>query len=352
MILFSIAPSSDGIDEKAAGVPQINGGIRVFDIVALGESLIDFTPSGVNELGVQLFARNPGGAPANVLAMAAKLGRSTAFIGKVGSDDFGRFLRDTMSDAGIDVRGLRMADDVMTTLAFVQLSKSGDRSFSFYRKPGADVCLRSDEVDGKLLDGCGIFHFGSVSLTDEPSRTATLDSARRAKENGAVISFDPNYRPPLWDSETRARGEMLAALSFADIIKVSDNELELLTGTSDLEKGAKVLAQDGAVLVMVTLGPKGAYFSTQRAHDLVPTYDVRTVDTTGAGDAFVGALLASLAGMTPTQIAGMSGEELRKTVAFCNAAGSLATTKHGAIPSLPTREEIEKCVSSAPLLGA
>lgn len=323
----------------------------MFDIVALGESLIDFTPSGKNELGVKLFARNPGGAPANVLAMAAKLGKNAAFIGKVGDDDFGLFLRDTMLRAGIDVSGLRMASDMKTTLAFVQLSASGDRSFSFYRKPGADVCLRSDEVDDALLRECRVFHFGSVSLTDEPCRTATFDAARRAKAYGAVISFDPNYRPPLWDSKKWARREMLEALPLADIIKVSDNELEMLTGHTDLEDGAKVLAEHGAALVMVTLGPKGAYFRTEKASGLVPAYEVKTVDTTGAGDAFVGALLAQISGLSIEQLRDMTEDKWKETVTFCNAAGSLTTTRRGAIPALPTRKEIEKCICSTHVRG-
>ena len=202
----------------------------MFDIVALGESLIDFTPSGENSQGMALFARNPGGAPANVLAMAAKLGGKTAFIGKVGDDAFGAFLKKTMEDAGVDVRGLRMTREYPTTLAFVQLTPEGDRSFTFYRKPGADVMLAPAEVDRALLRDCRIFHFGSVSLTDEPCRTATLEAAREAKAAGAMISYDPNYRPFLWDSAERAREALLAALPLADIVKaVSYTHLTLPT---------------------------------------------------------------------------------------------------------------------------
>ena len=209
----------------------------MFDIVALGESLIDFTPSGENSQGMALFARNPGGAPANVLAMAAKLGGKTAFIGKVGDDAFGAFLKKTMEDAGVDVRGLRMTREYPTTLAFVQLTPEGDRSFTFYRKPGADVMLAPAEVDRALLRDCRIFHFGSVSLTDEPCRTATLEAAREAKAAGAMISYDPNYRPFLWDSAERAREALLAALPLADIVKVSEEEMELLTGEVQLAAG-------------------------------------------------------------------------------------------------------------------
>ena len=194
----------------------------MYDIVALGESLIDFTPAGINEMGMPLFSQNPGGAPANVLAMASKLGRSTAFVGKVGRDAFGRFLQEHMEKAGIDCSALRRDDRVPTTLAFVQLDEYGDRSFSFYRDPGADVMLRPEEVDDTLLEGCRIFHFGSVSLTKEPCRGTTLWAARRAREAGALISYDPNYRPFLWPSVEAARRALCAALELTDILKVSD----------------------------------------------------------------------------------------------------------------------------------
>lgn len=270
----------------------------MFDIVALGESLIDFTPSGENSQGMALFARNPGGAPANVLAMAAKLGGKTAFIGKVGDDAFGAFLKKTMEDAGVDVRGLRMTREYPTTLAFVQLTPEGDRSFTFYRKPGADVMLAPAEVDRALLRDCRIFHFGSVSLTDEPCRTATLEAAWEAKAAGAMISYDPNYRPFLWDSAERAREALLAALPLADIVKVSEEEMELLTGEVQLAAGADALASRGAALVLVTLGPRGAYYRAAAGRGLLPACEVDTVDTTGAGDAFLGALLSCLAGKT------------------------------------------------------
>ncbi len=322
----------------------------MFDIVAIGECLIDFTPSGTNELGMQLFARNPGGAPANVLAMYAKLGGKTAFIGKVGTDDFGEFLKKTMSDAGIDISGLAQTADVPTTLAFVQLNDKGDRSFTFYRKPGADVCLCAEEVDESLLSGCKIFHFGSVSLTAEPSRTATLTAAKKAKQAGAIISYDPNYRPLLWENERCAKDEMLSALPLADIVKVSEEEMTLLTGETELEKGAKVLAQHGASLVLITLGPKGAFYYAPCGSGTLPTYDVKTIDTTGAGDAFLGALLYRIAGKTIEQLGAMTGPEWEQTIAFGNAAGSLTTMAKGAIPAMPTLAQIEHCVQNEKLL--
>lgn len=322
----------------------------MFDVVALGESLIDFTPCGMNDMGMQLFARNPGGAPANVLAMVAKLGGKAAFIGKVGRDDFGYFLKATMEAAGIDVAGLAMTAEVPTTLAFVQLNERGDRSFSFYRKPGADVCLRAEEVNGLLLRNGRIFHFGSVSLTDEPCRSATLQSAEKAKAGGALVSFDPNYRPPLWDTEDHAKAEILHALPLADIIKVSGEEMRLLTGTADLHGGAEELAARGAAAVLVTLGAKGAFYYTRRASGILPTYDVETVDTTGAGDAFLGAFLYSIRGKTREELCRLSDGEWKRIIAFSNAAGSLTTARRGAIPAMPAFAQIEECVAAGNLL--
>lgn len=318
----------------------------MFDIVALGESLIDFTPGGSNDLGMQLFACNPGGAPANVLAMYAKLGGDTAFIGKVGDDDFGHFLRNTMKNAGIDVSALVLTKQARTTLAFVQLTDQGDRSFSFYRKPGADVLLRADEVDIETLAHCKVFHFGAVSLTDEPCRSATIYAARVAQKAGAIISYDPNYRPLLWDDPAQAKKEMLAALPLADIIKVSEEEMELLTGCTDLNAGATALARYGAVLVLVTLGPKGAYYRAPSGSGLLPTYDVDTIDTTGAGDAFLGALLWCLKDKSAEALAAMPKQEWERAVAFANAAGSLTTTKKGAIPAMPDYAAIKKCMET------
>ncbi len=316
----------------------------MFDVVAIGESLIDFTPSGENELGMQLFARNPGGAPANVLAMNAKLGGKTAFIGKVGKDDFGAFLKKTMSDAGIDVSGLAETSEVPTTLAFVQLNEKGDRSFTFYRKPGADVCLMQEEVSDTLLQSCRIFHFGSVSLTDDPCKTATLYAAQKAKQAGAVISYDPNYRPLLWNSEQRAKEEIINALPLADIVKVSQEEMTLLTGETELSKGATALAQHGATIVLVTLGPQGAFYHAPTGSGLLPTYDVKTVDTTGAGDAFLGALLYRIVDRTLTQLKEIERDEWGAILAFANAAGSMTTTAKGAIPAMPTIEQINRCM--------
>lgn len=313
----------------------------IYDIVALGELLIDFTPSGKSEEGMSLFARNPGGAPANVLAMAAKLGGKTALIAKVGDDDFGRFLTDSVRSAGVDVCGVVKTKEAPTTLAFVQLRENGERSFSFYRRPGADICLRAEEAKPELLAGCRVFHFGSVSLTDEPSRTAALESAKAAKKAGAVVSFDPNYRPPLWESESRAKEEILAALRLADLIKVSGEEMTFLTGEAEPGAGAKALAASGAAAVVVTLGPDGAFFYTENAEGAVPVKSVPAADTTGCGDAFWGALLSRLCEKTAAEIRGMTAGQWRSAVAFANAAGALTAVKKGAIPAMPERSAME-----------
>lgn len=325
---------------------------KTYDIVALGESLIDFVPAGKNELGMPLFSCNPGGAPANVLAMFSKLGGKSAFIGKVGKDAFGQFLISNMDFAGIDTRGVLQDPTVPTTLAFVQLDKHGDRNFSFYRNPGADIMLRTEEVSAKLISDCRIFHFGSVSLTAEPCRSATLNAAVSAKTAGALISYDPNYRPLLWDDEAHAVAEMKAAIVLSDVLKVSEEEMRLLTGENTLTEGAKKLAAMGPTVVLITLGAGGAFYYTPHQSGLLPTYDVKTIDTTGAGDAFLGALLWCLRGKSAQQLAQLSGAEWNSAVQFANAAGSLTTTRKGAIPAMPNRESIEECIQNIALLGS
>lgn len=320
----------------------------MFDLVAMGESLIDFTPSGENDQGMMLFARNPGGAPANVLAMCARLGGSAAFIGKVGDDAFGSFLESVMRDAGIDVTGLCKTADVPTTLAFVHLNADGDRSFSFYRKPGADIALSIDEVPHSVLQQCRVFHFGSVSLTDEPVRSATLFAAREARAAGALISYDPNYRPALWKQEEAAVSVMRQAPALADIVKVSDEEMTLLTGHTDLHEGAKALRAFGATLVLVTGGDKGAYFSSAQWDGVCPAYQVAVADTTGAGDAFLGALLTRLCRKSKAEIEALSKDELVEIVRFGNAAGGLTATRYGAIPAMPTEAQIVQCTQQRP----
>ncbi len=317
----------------------------MFDVVALGETLIDFTPSGFNELGMQLFSCNPGGAPANVLAMNARLGGQTAFIGMVGDDAFGRFLQKTMQNVGIDVSGFQTTRDVHTTLAFVQLDKKGDRTFSFYRNPGADICLTVKDIPQSLLNECRVFHFGSVSLTDEPSRSATFYAAETAKKSGALISYDPNYRPPLWKNTEEAVDIITKGLKLADIVKVSEEEILLLTGKCGLLEGAAALAQAGASLIVVTRGKEGAFYYTDRCHGSWPAYQVPVIDTTGSGDAFLGALLSQLTGISLADIISLSKERLDRIIRYCNAAGSLTAMAKGAIPAMPSHQQILQCMN-------
>ena len=314
-----------------------------YDVAAVGEVLIDFTPDGKSKKGMALYECNPGGAVANVLAAVNKFGGNTAFIGKVGDDSFGHFLFDTLVSYGIDTKGLLFDTKIPTTLAFVTLDEKGDRSFSFYRKPGADVMLDFSEVDKAQLEDTKIFHFGSVSLTDDPAYTATIEAAKHAKSMGAVISYDPNYRPLLWDSVELAVNRMKEGLAIADIIKVSDEELLLLTGESDLDKGAAKLFEYGASLVFISMGSKGSYYCNKNGSKFMYTYDVKTVDTTGAGDAFLGAILYRLKDKSLAEIADLGTDELDDILDFANASGSLTTTKTGAAPSIPTLEEIDFC---------
>ena len=320
-----------------------------FDIAAIGELLIDFTPAGFSERGDMLFARIAGGAPANVLAAASKLGCRTAFIGKVGQDAFGRFLNDTLQQAGINTRGL-VSSPYNTTLAFVTLDEHGDRSFSFYRKPGADMMLDFSDVDTSIVENCRILHFGSVSLTDEPSRSATLETVRLARSLGKTISYDPNYRPLLWENRDEAVRWMGEGLRLADIVKMSEEELFLLTGSKDPEEGTKYLAEEGKVLVLVSLGPKGAFYRKGELCGLLPTYDVKTIDTNGAGDSFFGAILCRLAKIGLSSFSGLDRQALEEILSYGNAAGSLTTTRKGSIPALPTEEEIQRCRREVPLL--
>jgi fructokinase len=315
----------------------------MYDVTALGELLIDFTPSGTNDQGAALFARNPGGAPANVLAMIRKLGGETAFIGKVGKDEFGRFLERTLASAGIDTSGLVQDPVCLTTLAFVQLSETGDRSFSFYRREGADLMLRREELNRRLIDEAKIFHFGSVSLSGQPCRDTVHEAVRYAKSKGKIISYDPNYRPFLWPSETEAKTELGRLLDSADILKVSEEEMILLTGATNPAEGAVLLAEKGPAVVLVSLGPRGAYYYCAAGGGMLSAYEVKTIDTTGAGDSFLGSVLFRLRNKSLAELASISTDELADMVDFANAAGSLATTKKGAIPALPAMEEIESC---------
>ncbi|MHB9295653.1 carbohydrate kinase [Pillotina sp. SPG140] len=319
----------------------------MYDVTALGELLIDFSLNGINDRGIALFAQNPGGAPANVLAMVTCLGGKTAFIGKVGCDAFGRFLLQTLENAGIDSAGLVLDSTVLTTLAFVQLDAQGDRSFSFYRKNGADLMLTSAEVKKELIDNGAIFHCGSVSLTDEPCRSTVHTAVRYAKDRGKIISYDPNYRPFLWNSEEEAQREMAALVPYADILKVSEEEMVILTGTTEVKKGAARLFEQGPAIVLISLGAQGAFYYCANGSGTLPAYDVPTVDTTGAGDAFLGTVLFYVRNKTRRDLETITQDELADIVDCANAAGSLTTTAYGAIPAMPDKNSIAKCRQAA-----
>ncbi len=308
------------------------------DITAVGEILIDLTQSGVNELGIPVFAANPGGAPANLAVAAARLGASSAFIGKVGTDSYGTFLRNTLIENNVDVSGMVTDLHSRTTLAVVAVDKSGERTFSFYRDPSADVNLRADEISDEQLKNTKILHFGSVSLTTDPARSATLHAAKTAKDFGAIISYDPNYRASLWSDEATAIEQMLEPLDMVDILKVSDEELPLLTGTEDLEKGSRILADKGIALVLVTLGANGAYYRFGSHTGHIPGVKVKVGDTNGAGDTFFGATLAQIAKFD--KLSDITLPELETILTIANRAAALTTSRHGAIPAMPTYEEV------------
>jgi fructokinase len=312
----------------------------MFDIVALGEVLIDFTPYGTSEGGRALFEQNPGGAPANVLAALARLGCRTAFIGKVGEDMHGRMLKETLEANGIDTSGLVVDPRYFTTLAFVAL-QNGERDFSFARKPGADTQLEAEEIRTKLLENTRIFHCGSLSLTDEPARSATFFALKKAKEAGALISYDPNYRAPLWRSREAAMEQMRSVIPYADIMKISDEETELLTGKADPEEAAAELVRQGVPCAVVTLGGDGALLKTAGFTVRAKGKARKVVDTTGAGDSFWGGILYSFAvsGRKPEEL---TEEEGLNYVRFANAVAGLCVERRGGIPAMPTLEEVQK----------
>ena len=311
-----------------------------YDVAALGELLIDFTQNGRSEQGNLLFEANPGGAPANVLAMLRKLGKRCAFLGKVGRDGFGDLLAQTVAEAGVDLRGLRRDEAVHTTLAVVQTLPGGDRDFSFYRKPGADILLRPEELDRELLGECRIFHFGSLSLTDEPCRSATMEALSLARESGALISFDPNLRPPLWDRPEDAKEWIAWGLARCDILKIADNELLFMTGEEAFDRGAAVLRQlyPNIRLLNVTAGAEGSRSYCGEHQVFEPACKKGgVIETTGAGDTFCACVLNYV---LEHGLEGLGERELHEMLRFANTAAYLVTTKKGAIRSMPEKEQV------------
>ncbi|MBR4502352.1 MAG: carbohydrate kinase [Clostridia bacterium] len=312
----------------------------MIDVVALGELLIDFAPKSVNENGYPVLSANPGGAPGNFLAALNKYGCTTAMIGKVGDDMFGRLLIRTLQGAGIGTGGIIVDPGQFTTLAFVSLDESGNRDFSFARKPGADTCLTPDEVDGGLIAGARVFHFGTLSLTDEPAASATKKAVKLAKENGLLVSLDPNLRKPLWKTEDAAKAAIEWSLRQADIVKISDEEIAFLWGLSPEEGAEKLLSEYGVSLAYVTLGPKGCY-AVNRSHRITVNSPsgIKVVDTTGAGDIFGGSAMSRFL-KTNKSPADLTAEDITSIVRFACTAASLSTQKHGGITSVPEMDEV------------
>lgn len=310
------------------------------DVVALGELLIDFTDNGVSKQGNHIFEANPGGAPCNVLSCLQKLGHSTAFIGKVGKDSFGNLLEAAVREQGICTDGLRFDEEIPTTLAFVHTKPDGDRDFSFYRNPGADMMLGEEEVSRELVQSAKIFHFGSLSMTSERAEAATRHAIETAKESGNWVSFDPNLRPPLWQDLGTAREKIRYGLSQCDILKISDNEVEFLTGQKDIEKGVLELLEEYNIpLVCATMGKDGSKaFYRGCVVTGKPFLSEKTVETTGAGDTFCGCMLHFV---LQHGLDGFTQEILQEMLSYANAAACLVTTKKGALRVMPTVSEIE-----------
>ena len=315
----------------------------MLDVVALGELLIDFAAKSVDQSGYPTLAANPGGAPGNFLAALNTYGKKTAFLGKVGNDTFGHLLLKSLQDAGIETRGIVVDDSVFTTLAFVTFDESGDRSFSFARKPGADTQLTWEEIDKALIDDARVFHFGTLSLTDEPVRSTTRKAVAYAKAQGKLITCDPNLRQPLWPSEEAAREQMLWSLHQADVVKISDNEVEFLWSCTPEEGADKLLNGFGVSLAMVTLGPDGCLLKTKNAAFRAACPKVHPVDTTGAGDIFGGSAVARLLELEKP-ISELTEADLTYIGSFAAAAASLSTEHSGGIPSIPKKEAVLKAM--------
>lgn len=317
---------------------------RLFDVTALGELLIDFTENGTSSQGNPLLEANPGGAVCNVLAMLGRLGKKTAFIGKVGQDMFGTQLKNAVEEVGIDTRALFMDEEVHTTLAFVHTYPDGDRDFSFYRNPGADMMLRKDEVPADLIQNSRLFHFGTLSSTHEGVREATRHALEIAKDAGCIITFDPNLRPPLWKSLEDAKREMEYGMTKCDVLKISDNEVEFLFGTTDYDKGAALIREKYNIpLVLITMGKKGsrAYYKDMRV-EAASFLQENTIETTGAGDTFCASILNYV---LEHGLDDLTEENLLEMLTFANAAASLITTRKGALRVMPSRQEVIDFIS-------
>ena len=315
------------------------------NVVALGELLIDFTDNGISPQGNPVMEANPGGAPCNVLAMLTKLGYQTAFIGKVGDDMFGKQLADALCEVGIGTDGLVYDKKIHTTLAFVHTFPDGDRDFSFYRNPGADMMLSEDEIDEELIRNAEIFHFGSLSMTAEPVKNATIKALKTAKEAGVTISFDPNLREPLWDSLDDAKREISFGMSRCDILKISDNEITWFTGKVDFDEGVAALWElyPDIKMILVSMGRDGSRcYQKGRSVTVKPFLQEKTIETTGAGDTFCAGVLHYV---LKQGLRDYSEDEMKDMLTFANAAASIITTRKGALRVMPSKEEVEALIS-------
>ena len=315
---------------------------KTYDVTALGEILIDFTMNGQSEQGNNIFEACPGGAVDNALAMLSKLGRKTAFIGKVGKDQFGRLLKETLEEAGIDAKGLAVDEQVNTTLAFLNMFPDGDREFSFYRKPGADMMLREDEVDYELIRQSKVFHLGTLSMTDEPAKTATKKALEVAKEAGCIITFDPNLREPLWKDLDDAKEAMRYVFQYCDMLKISDNEIQFISGKEDYDEGIRYLQETYNIpVIFLTMGKDGsrAYYKDLRVER--KGFTVKAIETTGAGDTFCA---NAINGILKYGIDNLNEENLADILTYANAGAALITLKKGALRSMPTPEQIEQLI--------
>lgn len=314
------------------------------DIVTIGEILIDLTYSSkAND--VPVYTANPGGAPANVAVVSSKMGLSSAFIGKVGNDFYGDFLKKTLKNNGVDISGLKTDECANTTLAVVSVSDTGERSFAFYRRNCADTLLCTNDIDDKLLNNTRFLHFGSVGLTDDPEREACIFAVRQAKKSGATITYDPNYRASLWKNEAQAVEQMRSVLNLVDILKISDEELPLLSGVDDIDEGSKIITDKyGVKLVIITLGADGAFYRRNEDTGKIPGRKVKVADTNGAGDTFFGSFLSHMAHLNIYKAERLTLKQLEECIRFANIAASITTSRSGAIPAMPDLKEVEEVI--------
>jgi fructokinase len=317
------------------------------DIVTLGEILIDMFPAeiGCRLADVTAFYPKPGGAPANVAVAASRLGKQSAFIGKVGDDPFGYSLIKVLNENGVETRGMRLDKEARTTMAIIAMPDKHSAEFVFYRNPGADLCLRADELDEALLAETKILHCGSLSLVAEPARSAQFQAVDLARENGAIISFDVNYRPSLWPDPETALEQIWKMTAVTDLLKLSENELALLTGSSDPQAECDRLLREGIKLVAVTLGAQGSFYCCQAVSGFVPAFSVDTVDSIGCGDAFIASLLVKFSELLDFQMA-FNKNYLDDVFTYANAAGAITALSQGVIPALPDATQVENFIQA------